>query len=131
MSRAELEAQTRTFGKPIYWAGPVRGFSYEFTRIRNGDSYVRYLPQGLRAGASGGYLTVATYPFSPAYDALEGAVKGKAHAGPGRSLVYVRPYYPESVLMAFHGFPYQVEVFDPSAATSVAIATSGKIQPVG
>ena len=59
MSPAELRAEASLIGQPIYWAGPRKGYEYEFQRTSNGYVYVRYLPRGLPAGATGTFQTVA------------------------------------------------------------------------
>jgi hypothetical protein len=136
MSPAELAAEATASGGPIYWAGAEEGFSYEFTRAANGYSFVRYLPEGVPAGAPDGpYLIVATYPFGEAYGGgylgLKVVAHGRGVTGPGGSFLFARPKDPRSVLLAFRGVPYQVEVFDPKAWVSANVAESGTIQPVG
>jgi hypothetical protein len=63
-----------------------------------------------RGGPGGGYLTVATYHFPDAYQALQN-VKDGTHlsiAGDG---------------------DVQVEVYDPSAAVALSVARSGRVRP--
>jgi hypothetical protein len=160
MSRDELKAEAKRFGQPIYWAGPKKGFSYEFTRTKYGDIYVRYLPQGVGAGAPGEqFLIVATYPFLEAYASIDlvGAVFVSGHvgwtwphghlavAGPHRSLFYSPPGHRKSVLIAFRGadcpdyhtwvaygcVDYEIEVYDPGPDPATVDAQSGRIRPVG
>ena len=72
LSAPGLATLARTVGQPIYWAGPREGYLYELRRSADGNVYIRYLPPGVDVGASGAkYLTVATYPFRGAYDALK------------------------------------------------------------
>jgi len=130
MSPAELRAEAQLLGQPIYWAGPRKGREYEFQRTSIGYVFVRYLPRGLSAGAAGNFLTIGTYPYVGAFKAVKATGNGNATAGPGGSILYVRPDHRGSVLMAFHRVPYEIEVYDPRLATSVAVARSGRVRPV-
>jgi len=131
MSPAQLRAEARLLGQPIYWAGAKKGYEYEFQRTSIGYVYVRYLPRGTAAGDTGNFLTIAMYPFKGAFKGVKATGKGNATAGPGGSILYVRPNHLGSVLMAFHGVPYEIEVYDPRPAKSVAVARSGRVRPVG
>ncbi len=131
LSAAGLGREAKHTGKPIYWAGPRKGFSYEVRRTTKGDVYLRYLPKGVHAGAPGAsYLTVATYPFVGAFDVLKKLANGKGIAGPRGSIVYIRPNDPKSVLIAFPGLDYQIEVYDPRASIAASVAKSGRVRPV-
>jgi len=131
-SAAQLKAASRALKERIYWAGPLKGYRLEFTRTQpSGYAYVRYLPHGARVGSRGTrFLIVATYPFPGAYNAVEKYSKGKAVAGPNGSIYYVRPGDPKSVIVAFRGVNYQVEVYDPHPAVARTIAATGRVRPV-
>jgi hypothetical protein len=131
LSYVQLRNEARVFGGPIFWAGPGRGYRYELTRTTSDHFYVRYLPPGVRAGApSAKFVVVATYHFPGAYKSLKRVAKGKAVRGPGGSLIFTRPDNPKSVLLAYPGYPYEVEVYAPSPAVAAAVARSGRVQPV-
>ena len=129
MTPARLKSEASFLGQPIYWAGPRKGYEYEFQRTATGYVYVRYLAQGLPAGAAGKFLTVATYPFIGAFKGVKAAGKGKAFAGPGGSIIYVRPD-PTSVLVAFPGIDYEIEIYDPSPLVARLTAESGRVRAV-
>ena len=132
LSPAGLADAAAHLKQTIYWVGPLKGDSYEFTRTSNGDAYVRYLPKGVNVGTKRtGYLIVATYPFSGAYAGLKKAAGSKGVSGPGGRLVYVRPNDPKSVLVAFPGVEAQIEVYDPRPARSLQVAKSVQLKPVG
>jgi hypothetical protein len=102
---------------PIFWLGPKPGFTYELTKLADGRIYVRYLPGGVKAGASAPYLTVATYPFPAAFAAIQkqasrtGAVTTRlAHRG----MAVLDAGYPDSTHVAYPQVDYQVEVYDPT-----------------
>lgn len=131
LSYVQLRNEARLLGQPIFWAGAGRGYRYEFTRTTSDHVYVRYLPPGVRAGApSTHFLVVATYHFPAASKSLKRVARGKAVRGPGGSLMFTRPENPKSVLLAYPGSPYEVEVYAPSPALAAAVARSGRVLPV-
>jgi hypothetical protein len=131
LNGAGLKTEAHQIRQPIYWAGPMKGYRSEFQRTSQGYVYVRYLPQGVRTGAPGrNFLVVATYIFYGAFHGLKTVANGKGVAGPGGSLVYVNPRDPRSVLMAFPGVDYEIEVYDPKPAVARSTALSGRVKPV-
>ena len=131
MTSSQLKTESRILSTPIYWAGPLKGYTYEFTRTTTGFLYVRYLPKGLRANAPGAnFLIISTYPFISAYSGLKKAAHGAQIAGPNDSILLVNASYRKSVLIAWPGVDYQVEVYDPKPAIAATIAESGQVQPV-
>jgi hypothetical protein len=131
LSASGLRTLARAVGQPIYWAGPREGYLYELTRTEKNAVYVRYLPPGVNAGAKGAkYFIVATYPFDDALHSLEKVANGKGIQLPGGGLAAVDESYPKSVHLAFPNVDYQVEVFDPSPARALEVATSGNDQQV-
>jgi len=127
-----LEAESHFLRAPIFWAGPARGYRYEFVRSVRGALYVRYLPPGVRPGSRGTkFLVVAAYPFVGAFKALRRQAHGRAVGGPGGSIVFVRPGDTKSVLLAFPNVDYEIEIYDPSPVRALATAQSGNIRPVG
>ena len=47
VSAESLLGLVRQLGRPVYWAGPERGVTYEFTETADRRVYVRYLPAGV------------------------------------------------------------------------------------
>lgn len=132
LSAAGLQTLARAVEEPIYWAGPQPGHQYELRRAENGNTYVRYLPRGVEAGAGGAkYLTVATYPFPRALAALEKAAGDRGVELPGGGVALVAAGRPTSVHVAFPGVDYQVEVYDPSPERALEVASSGDVRPAG
>lgn len=131
MTPAQLKGESKLLGAPIYWAGPLPGYSYEFTRSIKGFYYVRYLEKGLQAGKKGAnWLVVSTYPFIGAYQGLKKASHGASLSGTAGSIYYVNPSFHSSVLVAWQNVDYQVEVYDPKPAIAATIASSGQVVPV-
>jgi hypothetical protein len=118
-------------GQPIYWAGAKAGFLYELRRTTNGNVYIRYLPRNVNAGAPAPrYLTVATYPFTDAYGALQKVAGSNAVNIPGGGIAFVDAKDPKSIHLAYPNINYQVEVYDPSPAKALSVASSGLVRPV-
>ena len=133
VSATQLHAIAGSAGHPIYWAGKAAG-SYELTRIADGRTYVRYLPAGVPVGSAHEYLTIGTYvrPSSP-YAAVRSAALAKhatIKALKHGELAVQYHQRPQSVYLIFPGARYEVEVYDPSAATAIRLATAGKVVPI-
>jgi hypothetical protein len=132
LSEAALKRRSKALGQPIYWAGPRPGYTYELTRTTKNRVYVRYLSPGIRVGDKRAiFLTVATYPFRDAFDALRQAAHGNGIKLRGGGLAVVRQDYPKSVHLAYPGVDYQVEIYHPSPQRSLQVAVSGAVAPVG
>ncbi len=131
LSASGLATLAHSVRQPIYWAGPRGRYLYELHRTTDGSIFVRYLPPGVNAGATGaGYLTVATYPYKDALQALEN-VSGAQHVSiPGGGTALVASNYKKSIHLAFPNVNYQVEVYDPSPKRVLALVRSGRIRPV-
>lgn len=132
-SPARLRSLVKRLGRPIYWAGPRRGYTYEVRRTPERKVYIRYLPPGVPVGSRRSYLTVATYPFPGAFAAIQRTAKRKHQvkirlAGGGLGVMDARN--PNNVHLAYPGSDYQVEVFDPSGRAR-RVATSGRITAIG
>jgi hypothetical protein len=133
LSEQGLLTLGRAVPTPIYWVGPIRGRSYELTRSSDGKVYVRYLPKNAKAGASGLYLTVGTYPFRGAAAALRKIAKSDPSLvikGPNGIVAVVDGKSAKSVHIAYPGSDYQIELFDPSAAGARRLVSSGKVARV-
>jgi hypothetical protein len=131
VSSTQLKLESKLLRQPIYWAGPRKGYHYEFTRPQSGYIYVRYLPKRVKVnGKPGRLLIVATYPLRGAYVSLKKAANGKAVAGPHGSIYFVRPGSPTNVYVAFPKVDYEMEVYDPRPAVAKAIAATGRVVPV-
>jgi hypothetical protein len=130
-TQATLVTFAEALKRPIYWAGPVPGDTYEFTETTAGNIYVRYLPKGVKVGdPRAAFRVVGTYPYANALAALEGiAGKNGLHL-PGGGLVVPSAGYPKSVHMAYPGVAYEIEVFDPVPGHARAIALSGQVTPI-
>jgi hypothetical protein len=133
VSQAQLESLANSLEQPIFWVGPRSGYTYELVRLRNGTINVRYLPSGVGVGTDKPYLSVATYPFVNAYQALAG-IKDKNAAFlriPNGGIAEYSKKYRQSVHAAYPGVPYQVEVYDPTQGTATGLLVSGQLAHLG
>jgi hypothetical protein len=130
LSASGLRTLAAGVGQPIYWMGPKRGYLYELTRTRTGNVFIRYLPPGVNAGTRNPELTIATYPYRHALQALRNVANGREFRLSGGGIAVVDQKYPKSVHIAYPGVNYQVEVYDPSPARSRQVVLSGDVRPV-
>jgi len=133
VSAQSLRALTAAIGRPIYWAGPQGGVSYEFTETSDRRAYVRYLPAGVHAGSTKPFLTVGSYQFANAYQATADAARRPGAVTvpvKGDAVAFYSKTRPTNVYMAFPRENVQVEVFDPSAAKLHRLVRDGLIVPV-
>jgi hypothetical protein len=130
LSASGLATLSHAVRQPIYWAGPRNGYRYELHRTADGSVYIRYLPRGAEVGAPGAkFLTVATYPFAGAFEALKNVKDGRQISIPGGGIALIGSTYKKAIHIAYPNVDYQVEVYDPSAARAFEVVTSGKIRP--
>ena len=124
-----LKSLAGSLGHPIYWAGPKKRYTYELNRNPNGNLIIRYLPPGVRIGAKGQYLSVATYPYTNALAGIQQVAKQKGQRTitlSGGGLAVYDPKNPNDVHLAFRGSNYQVEVYNPTGKTP-QLVSSGQI----
>jgi hypothetical protein len=134
VSVSDLQTLAQSINHPIFWVGPRNGIQYELTKLSNGTMIVRYLPAGVAAGAAKPYLSVATYPYSGAYAAMQavGRQQGSTTVKlAGGGLAVVSTSQPENVHAAFPGVDYQAEVFAPKAGSAEALVAGGKLAAFG
>jgi hypothetical protein len=132
-SEAELREFAASAPHPVYWAGPRTGQTYELTHTSDGRVYVRYLPEGVRAGdPRPQFLTVGTYPRARAYAELKRAASTPGATSrdlPGGGLAVVS----RGSSSVYFGYPdahYQVEVYAPSAASARSLVFGGQVVPI-
>jgi len=130
-TQATLVTFSQALRRPIYWAGPLPGYTYEFTETSAGNIFVRYLPNGVHVGDKrAAFRVVATYPYPGALAALAALAGTKGEKLSGGGLVVPSAGYPKSVHIAYPGVPYEIEVYDPVAGKARGIALSGQVRPI-
>jgi len=128
LSMSQLESFAAAEG-PVYWAGPRKGTNYEVTVTTAGAVYVRYLPEGVRAGSKNDYLTIGTYNAIDGYDALAAASSKDATVELSRTGAVIATFHsaPDSTYFAFPKADFQVEVFSPVAGQALELTESSAI----
>ncbi len=132
---AALRALSDEAGHSVYWVGPRRNRTYELTRTSSGRIFVRYLTPGAPIGnRSARFTIVGTYPSPDALEVLQDLSEQpgvRSASVPGGGLAVYSTSSPRSVYIAYPDSDVQIEVFDPSAARALRLATSGRVAPVG
>lgn len=136
VSAAALRAAAKQNEAPLYWAGTRSAARIEYTRRSDGTTFVRYLTGGARAGDPGaGYVVVATYPQTDAYERVSTIAHEKGFAttelSDGGGLAVVKPGSPANIHVVYRDQPYQVEVYAPTAKVARQLVFGGAITPVG
>jgi hypothetical protein len=129
LDAAALRARAGTLGQDVYWLGAQTSRRYELERTAGGDVFVRYLAK------DGGRdrTTVGTYPLASAYVATQtqSGQDGWAQEHVEAWLVaYQTSSSATTVYLAAQGFPYQIQVYDPSPGRARALVESGAVGPV-
>jgi len=130
----QLRTLARSVGHRIYWVGRRKSYTYEVTRTTAGDVYVRYLSPGARVGDKRPiFLTVGTYPRHDAIAAVRAIARTKqavSRRTRHRGLAAAARSKRESVYLAYPRSNLLVEVYDPSPARALRLASSGRVVPV-
>lgn len=128
---ATLLTYVKALGRPIYWAGPLPGYTYEFTETSSGNVYVRYLPRGVRVGDKrAAFRVIGTYPYTGALKALQAVAKSGGTKLSGGGLLVESAGNSKSVHIAYPGSDYEIEIYDPRPGRARTLALSGKLTPV-
>lgn len=132
MDMAGLQAVKAFAGHTIYWAGPQGLKQWEVTIVGR-DIYIRYLPQGEKAGTTTPYLTVGTYEKKGAYAGLLASAKvagAKSERLAGGAFVVQPAGKTTSAYFGFQGAELLMEVYDPTPGKAYELIGSGVVQPV-
>jgi hypothetical protein len=134
-SPAELANVANSVKHPVYWIGEKSGFTYELTKAKNGNLWVRYLPAGVAVGDTRpNFLTIGSYPQANAFKNVQATAKKKgvqSFGVPSGGVAVEYTARPSSVYVAYPASNVLVEVYDPSPATARSIVKSGDIRPTG
>jgi hypothetical protein len=133
VSASGLSTLTAALPDPVYWVGVRAEHTYELSQTADGNSYVRYLPPGAKAGDARTVLTVGTYPMENAYAATESASKqgdSVAIPAPGDAVAFHAEGSEGNAYVAFPGSDFQIEVYDPTPGHARRLVEQGAVEPV-
>lgn len=134
VSLEELRSFAGDSEPPIYWAGERSGSRFELTRTGRDETFVRYLPAGVRVGDKRPHFTtVATYPMRRAYAVTIKKAKrqgGEPRNAPrgGQAISY--PQLPKSVYLVYPGEDQLVEIYDRDPGKAQELALSDRVGPI-
>lgn len=127
LTEQELIDAVKKLGVDVYWAGPVQGAKYTLAVPADGQAYIRYLPNGEGlTDTKPNYVVIATYTTTDAFKATQAAgnqSNGVAFINTEGAAIYYNKDAPTNVYVAYPNLNYQIEVFDPIAATALDIAS--------
>lgn len=110
-----------------YWVGPQEGALYGLTITADNQVFIKYLPDGKGLDdLKPNYRVIATYPEEAAYDITRAAGTQStaiSFINADGAAVYYGKDRATNVYVAYSGIPYEIEVFDPDAATALSLAT--------
>jgi ferric-dicitrate binding protein FerR (iron transport regulator) len=132
-SQSELRDFAASSSHPVYWVGPREGQTYELTKTSDERVYVRYLPEGVKAGdPRPQFLTIGTYPRPKAYAELKRAAKapGATSRRIGQGGLAVLSKGSSSVYFGYPDAAYQVEVYAPGAGEARRLVLDGQVVPI-
>jgi len=135
-TQAEILDLAKEDDQPIYWAGNQPGTTdLELTQTADGNVYVRYLTGNASIGTpKPSYLTVGTYPFGDAVQAVKTIAKepgARTFNVAGGGFAVQNANSPTSVYVAYPDEKrFEIEVYDPDPAKALALVRSGDIKPV-
>jgi hypothetical protein len=131
----DLAAEARSLGRPVYWAGPQADSAIELERSPEGNTSIRYIPEGEEVGGEAGdFLTIVTYPYPEAHKALtQQAASGDALSRelPNGGFAISQPDQPTNAYLAYEGEDYQVEIYDPRPGRALKLIIDGAVTPAG
>jgi hypothetical protein len=134
-SVSDLAGVAGSLGHQLYWVGQKNGFTYELTKGKSGNVWVRYLPSGTQIGDTrANFLTVGTYPEKNAFENVQAATKRKgavAVTTPNGGAAVQYTQRPSSIFVSYPGSNLLIEVFDPSPQTARDVVSSGALRAIG
>lgn len=135
LSESELVDAVKKLGVTVFWAGPVKDAKYTLAVPADGQAYVRYLPNGQGIDDTApNYVVIATYTTTNAFTATQSAgnqSNGVSFINAEGAAVYYSKDTPTNVYVAYPNLNFQIEIFDPIAATALDIASkSGALKVI-
>jgi hypothetical protein len=126
LSESELRDISRDVSTPIFWAGPITGYSYLLTVDKNGSAIVKYkAPESADQATLNASRQIATYPAKNAWEnslTASAAVGFSSFKNSDGSLVFYSIDNSSDVFMAFPDKELQIEIYDSRAGQALSLS---------
>jgi hypothetical protein len=126
LSEKELLNVVGQAPNPVYWSGPIAGYSYLLKIDENGSSLVEYVaPKSLDPKQESNFRQIATYYSKGAWEKSLVASNGAGFSSfknSDGSLVFYSIDNANDVFMAFPDKDYQIEIFDNRAGQALSLS---------
>jgi hypothetical protein len=135
LSEEELLQVARNAPNPIYWSGPISGYSYLLKLDENGSSLLEYVaPESLDSKQASSVRQVATYFSKGAWEkslVASNAAGFSSFKNSDGSLVFYSIDNANDVFMAFPNKDFQIEIFDNRAGQALSLSVlDGQIRQI-
>lgn len=134
LTEPELRDVVKQLKRTVFWVGPLKNARYTINALTDGQTYIRYLPNG--DGVSDtkpNYRTVGTYQAADAYAATLAAgneANGVSYTTTDGRVIHYNKSSEGNVYIAYKGKPFQIEIFDPKNGTALDIANANGLQVI-
>lgn len=134
LTEPELRDVVRQLKRTVFWTGPMNKAKYTINALTDGQTYIRYLPNGDGVSdTSPKYRTVGTYTSKDAYTATLAAgneANGVSFTTSDGRVIHYNKASEGNVYVAYKNLDYQIEVFDPSSGTALKIANANGLSTI-
>lgn len=126
LSERELLDISREVPTPIFWAGPISGYSYLLTVDKKGSAIVKYVaPDSADEATRNSSRQIATYPAKSAWEnslTAAAAIGFSSFKNSDGSLVFYSIDNSSDVFMAFPDKELQIEIYDSRAGQALSLS---------
>jgi len=134
LSESELKSVVLQLKRTVYWTGSQKGAKYTINALTEGQTYLRYLPDGKGVSDDApNYRTVGTYESKDAYTSTLAAgneANGVSFTTADGRVIHYNKSSSDNVYVAYKNQNFQIEIFDPKPGFSLKIANNNELQVI-
>ena len=134
LDESELKSVVTQLKRTVYWTGPQNGAKYTINALTDGQTYIRYLPDGKGVSDTApNYRTVGTYESKDAYTATLAAgneANGVSFTTADGRVIHYNKSSGDNVYVAYKALNFQIEIFDPKPGYSLKIANNNELKVI-
>lgn len=134
LSESELRSVVFQLKRTVYWTGTQKGAKYTINALNEGQTYIRYLPNGKGVSDTApNYRTVGTYETKDAYTSTLAAgneANGVSFTTADGRVIHYNKSSSDNVYVAYKNQNFQIEIFDPKPGFSLKIANNNELQVI-